>query len=683
MLTKLTINERHKNLKGPLTWDDIPEFAIITGLNGVGKSALLEAILLGIKKSGNSPVTCLFSEAKPPATCFIDGDDKSNSAIDHEHQRKEIYNDLRRYAKTQDLLPDEKLKSGLLQFPELLECYQSMLKNAQREVKVKMGEENYHAQFCQSLYKQITADQSGHISQFSSVRSSLDAMIHHRDVSLKKLNGFLVARDFKYCIVAPQNKKREFELKDKLRKNKSQTIKVSDLSPGERLNLLTLLWLFENSGLDTINQKSIMLLDEPDAHLHPSLTKEFLDTITDTIVKKYGIQVIMTSHNPTTVAMAHKHNLFVMEDAKAPKPAQSKQQIMKLLTSDFVNINETFRIVFVEADNDAKFFSIVENALIRSGKLIPSAQLAYRAHGQKNHHGIENSSCDMVIRLLDKLVYTHDVDQSLCDFIFGLVDGDNKPAINRPNLKSLSRYSIENYIYDPVHLFFYFLEYYPTLPEYLKIAQTIPCKSNNINELFALPIAKQTTIMQQIVNTVAAELTTLLNTIIANADPDDKKIIEMLHNPRFNLVDKGKITQGTTPLELNNGVVLQYPIVLVKIQGHKLEFLYSKIFGSTIDLGKFLHLFSREGMCMPAELQSIFKDLHNFKGNTPSATVHPKATKAQKKQLVFDVRSKDEIINSQSERIRELEQQLEELKAQLPQEQNQPVSLSFFTPVKK
>lgn len=682
MLTKLTIDGRHRNLKGPMTWDDIPEFAIITGLNGVGKSALLEAILLGTK-SGNSPVTCYFSEAKPPATCFIDSRDRSNSAIDHEQQRKEIYNDLRRYAKSQDLLPDEKLKPGPVQFPELLESYQTMLQNAQREVKVKMGEENYHAQFCQSLLKQITADQSGHISQFSSVHSCLDAMIHHRDVSMKKLNGFLVARDFKYCIVAPENKKREFQLKHKLRKHKNQTIGMSDLSPGERLNLLTLLWLFENSGLHAINQKSIMLLDEPDAHLHPSLTKEFLDTVQETIVKKYGIQVIMTSHNPTTIAMASKRNLFVMKEAAMPVPAQSKQQIMKLLTSDFVNINETFRIVFVEADNDAKFFGIVENNLIRTGNLIPTAQLAYRAHGQKNQHGIENSSCDIVIRLLDKLVYTHDVDQSLGDFIFGIVDGDNKPAINKANLKSLARYSIENYIYDPIHLFFYLQQYFPALPQFIKLAQAVQCKQNALNELLALPIPQQTPIMQKIIDVIAAELTTLLNTAIAQADPNYVDIIKMLNNPRFNLVDNGKIIQGTIPVALNNGVVLQYPIVLMKIQGHKLEFIYSKIFGSNIDLGRFLHLFSSDAMCVPIELQTIFKDLHNFKGNTPSATVHPKASKALKKQLDFDNRSKDEIIASQSQRIMKLEQELAELKAQLPQQQGQVTNLSFFTPVKK
>jgi hypothetical protein len=81
-----------------------------------------------------------------------------------------------------------------------------------------------------------------------------------------------------------------------------------DLSSGEKVLLQLVLWLFSSSK-DGVFPK-LLLLDEPDAHLHPSMTVQFLDVIAEVLVRKHGVRVIMTTHSPSTVALAPEHSYF-------------------------------------------------------------------------------------------------------------------------------------------------------------------------------------------------------------------------------------------------------------------------------------------------------------------------------------------------------------------------------------
>ncbi len=79
----------------------------------------------------------------------------------------------------------------------------------------------------------------------------------------------------------------------------NQEINFDELSSGEQAIISTLFYVC------TVENKAalprLLLLDEPDAHLHPSMAKQFLQVIKEYFVGKHGIRVIMTTHSPSTV----------------------------------------------------------------------------------------------------------------------------------------------------------------------------------------------------------------------------------------------------------------------------------------------------------------------------------------------------------------------------------------------
>jgi AAA15 family ATPase/GTPase len=52
-------------------------------------------------------------------------------------------------------------------------------------------------------------------------------------------------------------------------------------------------------------------VDEFDAHLNPSIAEKFIEVIQTYFVNK-GVQVIMTTHSPSTVAFAKEHNKNIL-----------------------------------------------------------------------------------------------------------------------------------------------------------------------------------------------------------------------------------------------------------------------------------------------------------------------------------------------------------------------------------
>ncbi len=79
------------------------------------------------------------------------------------------------------------------------------------------------------------------------------------------------------------------------------TLEMKDLSSGEKVAFALALWTWGNSK----GQKTdILLVDEFDAHLNPSIAEKYIGIIKEYFVD-LGVQVIMTTHNPSTVAYAN------------------------------------------------------------------------------------------------------------------------------------------------------------------------------------------------------------------------------------------------------------------------------------------------------------------------------------------------------------------------------------------
>ncbi|MBY0376993.1 MAG: ATP-binding protein, partial [Gammaproteobacteria bacterium] len=274
----------------------------------------------------------------------------------------------------------------------------------------------------------------------------------------------------------------------------SDEIAFHSLSPGEQLELMTLTWLFNINF--THEKKAILLLDEPDAHLHPSLTHQVIREIKNRIVDVYGIQVIMTTHNPVTISMPEVENhLFLMTDDNAERRIELNQarrrDINQYLMPYLISVNPSFKLVFVEADNDIKFYNLMYQKILTPTSNL-TAPLFFTAHGRPNTIGTakkeskneldekifeekgEASSRGLVIRLVKKCVPESEDDTTLKDFMYGIVDNDNQDISTLPdNVYSPQRYNIENYICDPLNVFFNLLERDPENNYTLKLISEI------------------------------------------------------------------------------------------------------------------------------------------------------------------------------------------------------------------
>ncbi|MEW2329418.1 AAA family ATPase [Micromonospora chersina] len=68
-----------------------------------------------------------------------------------------------------------------------------------------------------------------------------------------------------------------------------------DLSSGHKIVLLTMTRLVE-----TVEERSLVLLDEPEAHLHPPLLAAFVRALSDLMVNRNGVAIIAT-HSPVVL----------------------------------------------------------------------------------------------------------------------------------------------------------------------------------------------------------------------------------------------------------------------------------------------------------------------------------------------------------------------------------------------
>ena len=162
------------------------------------------------------------------------------------------------------------------------------------------------------------------------------------------VNEALKAADFPYEVVSPLNTNLDDNYQFRLRDTSTGfQLDTQDLSSGEKAILRTLLWLFNSRHRGRFPK--LLLLDEPDAHLHPSMSQQFLNVIKDVLLDRYNIRVIMTTHAPSTVALAPEGSVFEMY-RRAPRiqASQSTAHSIGLLTAGLVVVSKGTRFVLVE-----------------------------------------------------------------------------------------------------------------------------------------------------------------------------------------------------------------------------------------------------------------------------------------------------------------------------------------------
>ena len=111
------------------------------------------------------------------------------------------------------------------------------------------------------------------------------------------------------------------------------------LSSGEQVLLALAISIYE--ARDDFSFPELLLLDEIDGSLHPSMTKALIETIKNTFVQR-GTKVILATHSPSTVALAPEQSIFVVHKGSVPNKIEQREtkDALAILTEGFATLSQ-------------------------------------------------------------------------------------------------------------------------------------------------------------------------------------------------------------------------------------------------------------------------------------------------------------------------------------------------------
>lgn len=231
-----------------------------------------------------------------------------------------------------------------------------------------------------------------------------------------------------------------------VKKDSTDIISFLVLSSGEKVIIGLILKLFTTEYYkENLKFPELIVLDEPDAHLHPEMSKLLLDILEETFVKQYNIKVIITTHSPSTVALAPEESLYELKNGKESSLKKiSKDDALLLLTSFIPTLSidyKNHRQVFCESPNDIKYYQYLYNRHIQENPLRHKLYFMSNALGEGN--------CDQVIAIVETLR------NSGINTSYGIVDWDLENKDRGTNVfvhGKGERYSVENFVFDPIYI---------------------------------------------------------------------------------------------------------------------------------------------------------------------------------------------------------------------------------------
>jgi predicted ATPase len=230
---------------------------------------------------------------------------------------------------------------------------------------------------------------------------------------------------------------------DFIKKTNETKIDFKSLSSGEKIILGLIIRLFTSEfyKLD-LQFPELIVLDEPDAHLHPEMSKLLLDILNEAFVKKIGMKIIITTHSPTTVALAPEDSIFQLNNEPSTFLKKiTKDEGLKILTTGLPNLSidyKNHRQIFVESPTDLYYYQTIFNKLNRCEKQTHQLYFISAGYGKSNRDFVRN-----VVQELQR------AGNKSC---YGIIDWDktNKNSSSIFVHGAEKRYSIENYIFDPL-----------------------------------------------------------------------------------------------------------------------------------------------------------------------------------------------------------------------------------------
>ena len=457
-----------------MSWESIPGFAVLTGRNGSGKTQLLESIAYSL--SGALPNGMAWGQ-QFPLSITLEGETYKSYEVAYIPSAGKFSGGT-----AASIANMPQIRQQALQTAQQVHIHVNDISATARAGRInsRLQGRNVHQVQPDELVELLGDDYefllddadvtAGLAHVFVAFRVKILEAIERGTPGIAKnglplgpapwdlVNEALNVAGFSYRVITPVHTSMldaySIILEDQITGAK---VPARDLSSGEQVLLQLVLWIYSSNKEDVFPR--LLLLDEPDAHLHPAMTVQFIDVITEILVKRHNIRVIMTTHSPSTVALAPQESLFVLDRGQfqvygAPK----KSKIVAELTAGLITVSKSTRFCFVEDEDDVKFFQSVWDILTETGPSrdreyisadpsivflpVSSGQGPFKISGGRT----------VVKNWVEKL------DSDPLDAYFvGLIDRDqgNLPE-NRVFV--LDRYSYENYILDPLNLFCLLIE---------------------------------------------------------------------------------------------------------------------------------------------------------------------------------------------------------------------------------
>ncbi|ANV97940.1 hypothetical protein BBW65_03615 [Helicobacter enhydrae] len=436
-ITSIEANQDYKNITPLFKWEDIPKFAVITGENGSGKSALLNGIREGrfilnehqrinaiieyydkfeLGGAGYSDEFARRAEEHKNILRqkFIIETDLSNPKSMFNFAKTESANHLYLQEVSQSLTFEDFINRNFDSFSKeaqgFCNSYRQSLDLSQYKKHFErngMSEEKFYLSNQKEIEKWLDElqdidfesqrtifNETALLSFFGNyyikktrLRDRLDNEIKDVDQikakikeelgenPLDQVNKLLKKAYSKYTLVLEPNENNQPKLI--CQNQEGISVPLSELSTGEQIITSLFMWRYEKSPLDSM----IFLFDEPDAHLNPKMAKMLIEILKDVIVKEFDCQVIMTTHSLSSVAYCEDEDLFYMEDGEIEKT--TKIESMERLSSGVLieeiraNIElliESSLILFVEGETDKKHLErYIEIDRQQKGEHIPQS----------------------------------------------------------------------------------------------------------------------------------------------------------------------------------------------------------------------------------------------------------------------------------------------------------------------
>ena len=124
-----------------------------------------------------------------------------------------------------------------------------------------------------------------------------------------------------------------------IHKEKNYTTNFEQLSSGEK-TLIALSFFIYKTRKNRIIPR-VLLLDEVDSSLHPSMISRLLNVIEKLFVEEQKFKVIMATHSPSTVALAPEDAIYIIEKNGEQKLRKElKSNAISILTEGIATVNE-------------------------------------------------------------------------------------------------------------------------------------------------------------------------------------------------------------------------------------------------------------------------------------------------------------------------------------------------------